>query len=103
MTGQRGHGDDDVVSDLHVMSEVAVGKNVGVRTNHGGLAVAGSAMDGDALADGIVIADFGTGDASAPFEVLRLESDAGKGVDLVACPKAGVSVNYDARSRLFGE
>ena len=53
------------------------------------LAVAGGAVDGDGFAEGVVVADLGAGDAALPFQVLRLQTDAGEGKDFVLPRRAG--------------
>ena len=40
------------------------------------------------------LADFGSRDAARPFQVLRLEPDAGKRKNLVSFPQSRVAVNH---------
>ena len=49
----------------------------------GHFAVAGRAVDGDVFAEGVVVADLRARDAALPFQILRLESDAGEGKDFI--------------------
>ncbi len=97
---QRRHvGHDDVVAQRDVVRDVAVGQDVIVRADARDFAVAGGAVDGDVFAKGVVVADFGAGDAAFPLQVLRLQSDAGERENFISFPELRVAVNDDVRMK----
>ena len=63
----------------------------------GDFAVAGGAVDGDVFAEGVAVADFRVGHAALPFQVLRLEADAGEREDFIRLAERRVAVNDDVR------
>lgn len=96
MAGDGGEvGHDDVVTETGVVSDVGVGEEVVVGAEAGDAAILGGAMDGDALAEGVVVADFDAGEAAGPFEVLGFEADGGEGVDFVFEAETGVAADND--------
>ena len=80
-----------------IVRDVAVGQDVIVRADARDLAVAGRAVDGDVFAEGVVVADFRARDAALPFQVLRLQSDAGEGKNFILLAQLRVAVNDDVR------
>jgi len=86
-------GNDDVVSQPIVVGNVAVSQNVVVGADFCYFAVASCAINRDAFAKGVVIADFGSRQATFPFQVLRLQANAGEGEKFVAAADASVSVD----------
>src|SRR5260370_3230589 len=71
-------GNNDVVPQPIVMGDVAVSQNVVVGADLRHLAVACGAVNRNAFAKCVVIADFGSCQAALPFQVLSLQSDAGE-------------------------
>ena len=86
-----------MIADHDVVADMAAGQDVIVRADHGGLAVARGAVDGDAFADGIVIADLGARQAALPFQILGPEPDGGEGKDLVLLPEPRVAIDHHMR------
>ena len=93
MPGQRRHRDNDPVSHHHIVADMAARQDVVMRANHRRLALARGAVNGDAFADGIVIADLGARQPAFPFQVLGPEADACEREDLVRLPKPRMSVD----------
>ena len=93
--GDVGH--DDVVAQHAIVRDVAVGQDVVVRTDARDFAVAGGAVDGDVFAEGVVVADFRARDAALPFQVLRLQPDAGERKNFILPAERRVAVNDDVR------
>jgi hypothetical protein len=75
------------------VSNVAVSQNVVVRADLRDFAVACRAIDRDAFAKGVVIADFGSRHATFPFQVLSLEANAGEWKEFVAATDSSVSID----------
>jgi hypothetical protein len=96
VSGQRAHvRNDDVIAESIVMRNVAVSQNVVVGTDLRDFAIACRAIDGNAFAKCIFIADFSSGQATLPFQVLRLQPDAREWKELVAASDSGISVDDD--------
>ena len=55
---------------------------------------------GDVFAEGVVVADLRAGDAALPFQILRLQPDAGEGKNFVLLAQPRVAVNDDVRMQL---
>ena len=55
------------------------------------------AVDGDAFAEDVVVADLKAGDAAFPFQVLGFETEGGEGKNFVAVAELGVAVNDHVR------
>jgi hypothetical protein len=64
---------------------------VGTDLRH--FAVAGRAVDGNAFTKCIFIADFGSGQAALPFQVLRLESNAREREKFVAASDSSMAID----------
>ena len=94
---RRDVGHDDVVAQRAIVRDVAVGQDVIVRADARDLAVAGGAVDGDVFAKGVVVADFRARDAALPFQVLRLQPDAGERKNFIFLAQRRVAVNDDVR------
>lgn len=88
-------GHHNVIAELAIVRDVGVGEEVIVRTNYSSITVVGGAVDGDVFAKGVVVADAGVGGATGMFEVLRLEANAGEGVDCVGFAQLGVAGDDD--------
>src|SRR5207249_815483 len=86
-------GNDDVVAQFHIMSQVTISENVIVRPDDGGFTIARSAMNGDILAKSIFVPNFGSSQSSFPFQVLSFQADAGEGKNFVAIAKLGMTVH----------
>jgi hypothetical protein len=82
---------------VHVVRDVAVGQDGVVRTDARDFAVAGRAVDGDVFAERVAVADFRARDAALPFQVLRLQPDAGERENFIPLPQLRVAVNDDVR------
>ena len=61
------------------------------------ITVARRAVDRNAFAECIVVADFRPREAALPFQVLRFESDTGEGKNLVLAAQTGMSINNHVR------
>src|ERR1019366_6364979 len=68
-----------------------------VRADDGGLAVVRRAMDGDALAKNIVVADLQARAAAFVFQVLRFHADGGEGKNFIPLPQPRVAVHDNVR------
>ena len=79
------------------MGDVGIDDQQIVRADDGGVAVIGRAVDGDAFAENIVIADLHPGDAALPFQVLRFHANGGEGEDFIFPSEFCVAVNDDVR------
>ena len=88
---------DDVAADDAIVRDVTVGQNVIMRTDARRVAVTGGAVNGDVFAQRVMVADFGAGDAALPFQILRLQSDAGERKNFISFPQPGVPVNDHVR------
>lgn len=95
-----GVGQDDVIAQVDVVGDVAVGQKEIVRTDSGGFSVAGCAVDGHGFADDVSISDASASDAAFPFAVLRAESDAAEGKELVVVADDGVAIYNDVGKQL---
>ena len=94
---RRDVGHDDVVAQRAIVRDVAVGEDVIVRADARDFAVAGRAVNGDVFAEGVAVADFGARDAALPFQILRLQPDAGERKNFVVLSEFRVAVNDDVR------
>jgi len=94
MPRQSRHGDNNPIAQNHVVTDVTAGQDVVVGADDGGLAIAGGTVNRHAFTDGIVIPDLGARHPALPFQVLRLEPDAGKGENLVALAQPCVAVDH---------
>ena len=96
VTSQRGGvGQYDVIAQGDVVGDVAIGQQEVVGTDVGCFSVAGCAVDGHGFADDVSISDASASVAAFPFVVLRAESDATEGKELVVVANDGVSVHND--------
>ena len=96
VTGQCGGiGQDDLVAQVNIVGDVAVGQQKVVGTDGGCFSVAGRAVDGHGFADNVSISDASASDAAFPFAVLRAEADATEGKELVVGADDGVAVHND--------
>ena len=96
--GVTGH--DDVIAENAVMRDVDVGEEKIVRADHGGIAVVGGAMNRDAFAKHIAVADLQPRDAAFPFQVLRLLAEGGERENFILLAELRVAVNDDVRMQL---
>src|SRR5438552_15382639 len=86
-------GNDDVVAQFHVMSQVTISEDVIVRSDDGCLTIASRAMNRDILSKSIFVANFGSGQSSFPLQVLSFQADAGEGKNFVAMAKLGMTIH----------
>ena len=82
------------------MGDVAIGQKEIVGTDDGGFSVVGCAVDGYGFADNVSISNTSVSDAAFPFAVLRAESDAAEGKELVVVADDGVAVHNDVGKQL---
>src|SRR5713101_4910951 len=66
----RAIGEDAVIADEAIMRDVAIGHEVIAAADAGRPGVGGAAMDGDAFAEDIVVADFQTSRLSLVLQML---------------------------------
>ena len=102
VAGQGGAiGQDAMVADGAVVTDVGVGHDQAVAANAGSATASlRSAGDGDVFADGVVIADLERGGFATVFQILRGDSQAGEGIDTIPGPQARLAVQYDVRNQL---
>ena len=77
------------------MRDVGVGEEVIAGTNYSGITIVGGTVDGDIFTKGVVVTDACVGGATGMFKVLRLEANAGEGVDCLGLAQLGVAVDDD--------
>ena len=93
---QRGVGDDDVIAQLAIVGDVAAGHEEVVVADAGdAVLLFGGAVDGDALADDVVVADDHLGVGAAVADVLRLAADDHVGIEVVAAAEGDVAHQGD--------
>src|SRR5262249_36530018 len=80
-----------------VVSQVAIGQDMIVGTKARGFTVTRGTVNGDVLAKGVKVANFSPSYASFPFEVLRLETNAGEWEDFVPDAQAGFAIQDHMR------
>jgi hypothetical protein len=68
-----------------------------VRTDARRVAIAGRAVDGDVFTESIVVADFRARDAAFPFQILRLQPDAGERKNFIFLSQLRMPINDDVR------
>ena len=96
VTGKSGGvGEDTVVSDYCIVGNMSVGEQVVVGTDPGGVLRAGSAMDGDELAEGIAVSYSGVGGFAGILQILTLGPDGGEGIEFVVFTDDDWSVYHD--------
>src|SRR4051812_18813415 len=96
VTGQGRHiRHNNVVAESHVVSDVRIGEDVVVVADGSSVALVSGAVDGYIFAKSIVVADSSTGYAPLPFEILRIQADAGKRENLVVVAERCVSIDDD--------
>ena len=94
---QRAVGDDDVVAQLAIVGHVAAGHEEVVVADAGdAVFLFRGAVDRDALADDVIVADDHLGFAAAVADVLRLAADDHAGIDVVALADGDVAHQGDA-------
>ena len=91
-----------MVAQPHVMRDMRVGENVIVRPHRRHLPVARRAVNGHVFAERVVIAYLRPRQATLPFQVLGLESDAGERKDVIAFPQPRVAINHHVRVKAAG-
>ena len=90
MAGQeRTIPNDDVVTDGGVVTDMTVGHEEVVRTEAGGIVRIVRAMNGDVLANNVVVTNHDGGRTATKAEILRKIADDGAGVDAVARAEGG--------------
>ena len=77
-------GDHDPVTQFTVVAEMAVGHQQIAAAQARLLMACGGAVDGDALTDGVVIAEHHLGWIAGVFQILGLQADAGARKDAIA-------------------
>ena len=90
-----GVGQDDMIAQVNIVGDVAVGQQKVAGTDGGCFSVFGGAVDGHGFADDVSISDASASDAALPFAVLRAEADAAEGKELVVVADDGVAVHND--------
>ena len=101
MPRERGDiGHDHMTAERDIVREMAVGENVIVRAHQGYLAITGGAVDRDVFAEGVGIANFRASNAALPFQILRLETEAGKWKYFILHAELRVTVNDHMRMKL---
>src|SRR2546430_9785358 len=100
MAGElAGVGEHRVAADLAVVREVHVGHDPVVIAHARTAAIQrGAAVDGDALAEGVAVADLDRGVLAAVLLVLRRRAERGEMEDLVVAPDAQSPVEHDVRA-----
>ena len=76
------------------MRDVRAVQKIVVRADDRSTAVIGGGMDGDTFAKGIAVANLNERDPALPFQILRPQTDAGEGKNLILPAQRRVSVNY---------
>jgi hypothetical protein len=84
-----------MVAERAIVRDVAVGEDVIGRPDARDFAVAGRAVDGDVFAEGVAVTDFRTRKSTLPFQILRLQSDAGEWKNFIFLAEFCVAVNDD--------
>lgn len=87
-------GDDDLVSDLAVVSNVDGGHQQVVVADAGLQSHAGGPVDGDHFTDDVAIANHGVGLLALELEILRNSADYGTGKDLAITADGGEGFNH---------
>ena len=96
-----GVGEDGVVAHHAVMRDVDIGHDPVVVTDPGGAAVLhGAPVDGDALADGVAVADLEGGVLAGVLLVLRGGADRAKGIQAVVLAQRGGAFEHHMRPHL---
>ncbi len=88
-------GKDDVIPHDAVMRDVGVSEEVVIASDDGLRADQGSTIHGAKLAEDVVVTHFEEGGFACIFEVLRLLTDAGVGVELVPFSDRGRAAKGD--------
>ena len=89
-----GIGHDDVVGQLALVAEMAVGHQQIAITDAGDFTLVGAAVDRDALSDGVLITNHHLSRCSAVLEVLGLLTDAGPSKNLVVTAQAHAAIEH---------
>src|ERR1700677_886616 len=102
VTGQSGPiREDAVVSDPAVVTDVGVGHDEAVASYPGSApASIGSPRDGHAFAEGVVIAGLKASGFATVLQILRGNSQTGKGVDAITRPKMSFAVENHVRDQV---
>ena len=102
VTGEgSGVGEDTVIADDAIVADVGVGHDEAMTSDAGGAAAArGSARDGHAFADGVVVSHANGGGLALVFEILGRDADAGKRKEAVAGAGVQMAVENDVRDQL---
>ena len=96
VTGKGGDvGHHNVIAELTIVRDMGVSEEVIAGTNYSSIAIVGSAVDGDIFTKGVVVTNAGAGGATGMFKVLRLEANAGKGIDCIGFAQLSVAVDDD--------
>ncbi len=85
------------LAERAIVRDVAVGEDGVVRADARDFAVAGRAVDGDVFAERVAVADFRARHAAFPFQILRLQADAGERENFILLAQLRVAVNDHVR------
>ena len=97
----RGVGQNHVVADVAIVRDVGVSHHQGVAAHAGqSAALDGAAVDGDELANLVVVADFEPGRFAGVGQVLRRHADRAEGKEAIVCADPGRSFDGDVRNQV---
>src|SRR2546427_486200 len=88
---------NDMVSQCHVVADMAMSHQKIVRADHRLLSTLVGAVDGDVFAEDVPLADAQAGRLALVFQVLGSIADHAAGVELIVRPNAGRSSKVDVR------
>ncbi len=102
VAAERGSvSENDVVADATIVGDVGVGHDQGVAA-HAGEAAAfyRAAIDGDELANFVVVADLQAGGFSRVSQVLRRHTEGGEGENAIVDPELSGAFDGDMRNKV---
>src|SRR5262245_46332911 len=86
-----------MAAKLNVVIQVAIGQDMIVGTKPRGFTVPRGTVNGEVVPRGVNVANISPSYASFPFELLRLESNAGEWEDFVPDAQAGFDIQDHMR------